>query len=43
MRKSREIWEEEEGLYAEDIIDEQMEADEISIAEAGWILGYSDY
>ncbi len=43
MKKSRDIWEEEDDIFTEEKLDEQMEADEISDAEAGWLLGYSDY
>jgi len=43
MKKSRDIWEEEEeDLFSEEKADEQMEADAISDAEMGWLLGYSD-
>lgn len=43
MKKNKTYWEEEEDLFSEEKLDEQMEADEISDAEAGWLLGYSDY
>lgn len=44
MTKSKDFWEEEEGDgFSEEKLDEQMEADEISDAEAGWLMGYSEY
>lgn len=42
MKKQKHEWEEED-LFSEERLDEQMEADEISDAEAGWLLGYSEY
>lgn len=42
MKKSRDIWEEEDELFSEEKVDEQMESDGISDAEAGFIVGYSD-
>ena len=43
MYKKKNIWDEDEDLFSEENVDEQTEADAISDAEAGWLMGYSDY
>ncbi|HLC73997.1 MAG TPA: hypothetical protein VJH20_05180 [Candidatus Nanoarchaeia archaeon] len=43
MKKNRNNWGGEEyASFSENFVDEQVDADGISDAEAGWLLGYSD-
>jgi len=41
--KKRIIYSDDEDWDSEEARDKQVEADLISVAEAGWLLGYSDY
>ena len=44
MKKNRNSWDREQyASFSENFMEGQVDSDEMSDAEAGWMLGYSDY
>jgi len=44
MKKNRNSWDREQyASFSENFMEAQVDSDEMSDAEAGWMLGYSDY